>query len=66
MQNRKFKRAATFNRFKAIVVTVGFHIVLLALISGNMEGSIIDFMPDFLKELVGMDSTTAVVEEPRP
>ena len=63
MNTRKFQKTARINRFKAILITIGFHIALIAVLSGGMETSITDYLPDFVKEWMGMEATTEIVEQ---
>lgn len=58
MENKKFKRAATFRRFTAIFFTLAFHITLIGgLAYGSQhETSFDQYLPDTVKEWLGKET----------
>ena len=67
MNNRKFERAARFNRYKAILVTVAFHVAIIGVFGLSGEDNYKDYLPETVKEWLGMQAeVTAETEAPRP
>jgi hypothetical protein len=66
MNNRKFERAARLNRFKAIFLTAAFHVGIIAAIGTYSNGSLTDYIPDTVKDWVGMDETEEQAEASLP
>lgn len=63
MNTRKFQKTARINRFKAILITIGFHVALIAALSGEMDTSLTEYLPDLVKEWMGMEPASEVVEQ---
>ena len=67
MNNRKFERAARFNRYKAIFFTLLFHVALIGSFGLYGEDAYKEYLPDTVKEWIGMEEETSQeTDTPRP
>ena len=69
MTNPRFKRAERLNRTKAVLFTVAFHVLLFGAITFGTDTEVESFLPDVVKEWIGMDIESEQVaqeEEVRP
>ena len=66
MTNHKFKKAARANRAKAIFFTVAFHVALFGAIAYSTDADVESYVPDVVKDLIGMSEEVPEQEAVRP
>ena len=62
MSASKFRRAAQFNRAKAVFFTVIFHVLLIGALFYGGEAKIKQYVPDEVLSILGIDQDQPVEE----
>jgi hypothetical protein len=66
MTNYKFKKAARANRAKAVFFTIAFHIALFGAVAYSTDADVKSYLPDAVKDLIGMHEELPEKEQIRP